>query len=189
MGSGREGDAARGLVAGVAAGLAGAWVMNRFQAWWAAGAAGSERDHGAQSVKQGPPRHGVGRRLEQRGREEAADDATERAAKAVAEPLLGRSLTEGEQQVAGTVAHYAMGAGSGAIYGVAAERLPWVTAGAGLPFGASVWLVADEGIVPALGLAKAPTRYPASTHVYAAASHLVYGLATEIVRRAVRRTL
>ena len=62
---------------------------------------------------------------------------------------------------------------------------PEVTAGAGLPFGTAFWLVADETAVPLLGLAKGPTEYPVSTHVYALASHLVYGLTAELVRRVV----
>jgi len=58
-----------------------------------------------------------------------------------------------------------------------------------LPFGAAVWAIADEGIVPAAGLSKSPTEYPLSIHAYALASHLVYGLTTELVRRTVRKAL
>ena len=63
------------------------------------------------------------------------------------------------------------------------------TTGAGLPFGAAVWAIADEGIVPAAGLSKSPTEYPPAIHLYAFASHLVFGLTAEVVRRAVRRAL
>jgi putative membrane protein len=59
----------------------------------------------------------------------------------------------------------------------------------GLPFGAAVWVIADEAVVPALGLSKSGKDYPLSTHVYAIASHLVFGLTTELVRRNVRRAL
>jgi hypothetical protein len=44
-------------------------------------------------------------------------------------------------------------------------------------------------VLPALGLSKPTTEYPLSTHAYALASHLVYGLTTEIVRGAVRGAL
>src|SRR5215831_9326800 len=54
---------------------------------------------------------------------------------------------------------------------------------------AAVWLIADEIIVPALGLSKPPTKYPLSTHASSIASHLVYGMTTEIVRREIRRAL
>ena len=75
------------------------------------------------------------------------------------------------------------------MYGAAAELAPEVAAGVGLPFGAVFWLVADEGAVPLLGLSKGPTEYPLSMHVYALASHLVFGLTAELVRAAVRAAL
>jgi uncharacterized membrane protein YagU involved in acid resistance len=52
-----------------------------------------------------------------------------------------------------------------------------------------VWLLADELAVPAAGLSKSPKEFPLTTHIYALASHLVYGWITETVRRAVRRAL
>ena len=64
-----------------------------------------------------------------------------------------------------------------------------VTAGTGGGYGAAVWLIGDEAVVPLLGLSKPPSQYPASTHVYALASHLVYGLTLEGGRRAVRALL
>ena len=85
--------------------------------------------------------------------------------------------------------HYAFGTSVGGLYGAAAELAPEVARGAGLPFGAAFWLVADETALPLLGLSKGPTAYPVSTHVYALASHFVYGLTAELVRRTVRGRL
>lgn len=85
--------------------------------------------------------------------------------------------------------HYGFGTVTGAAYGVAAEVAPASAAGEGLPFGTFVWLTADEIAVPALGLSKPAGQYPVSTHVYALASHLVYGLTLELSRRAVRKLL
>ena len=85
--------------------------------------------------------------------------------------------------------HYAVGAASGGIYGGLAEMIPTLEVGEGLGFGAGLWLIADEVTVPALKLSKPPTAFPISTHVYALASHLIYGWVTEQVRRAVRRAL
>ena len=82
-----------------------------------------------------------------------------------------------------------MGAGSAAVYGVLAEVAPIVTIADGAAFGTGVWLLADELAVPAAGLSKPPKEIPLTTHVYALASHLVYGWITETVRRAVRRAL
>jgi hypothetical protein len=184
-----EASALKGLVAGAVGGLAAAFVMNRFQAAWARAAAGEERSHGAQSLQQGTPQKGVGRELRSEGVDRPADDATERLANAISVNVFERPLTEREKDAAGTVFHYAMGLASGAIYGVAAELAPAAKAGAGLPFGAAVWLVADEGVVPAAGLSKSAAEYPLSIHAYSLASHLVFGLAAECARRAVRRAL
>jgi hypothetical protein len=184
-----EGDVLKGLAAGVVGGLVASAVMNQFQALWSRLAEGEERSHGAQSLQQGSPRQGVGRELQAEGKDEEEDDATERLANAISVGLFEHELTKREKETAGTALHYAMGTTSGALYGAVAEIIPAVKAGAGMPFGVAVWLAADEGILPAVGLSKSPAEYPLSIHAYAFASHLVYGLTTELVRRAVRSAL
>jgi uncharacterized membrane protein YagU involved in acid resistance len=82
--------------------------------------------------------------------------------------------------------HYATGAGAGAVYGLLAEFAPRATFGLGAGYGTAVALGLDEMIVPALGLGKPATETPPSTHAYSLASHLVYGLTLEGVRRIVR---
>lgn len=185
----REPDILKGLAAGLVAGLAAAWTMNQFQAAWSRLARGEERSHGAQSMQQGSPQGGAGQELRERGLEDPDDDATERLASIVSEKLLDHELTKSEKTSAGTLIHYGFGLTGGALYGMLAEVLPSVTSGAGIPYGAAIWVTADEGLVPALGLSKSPTEYPASIHAYSLASHLVFGLATEVVRRVVREAL
>ena len=179
----------KGLAAGIAGGLVASAVMNQFQKFVSKLMEGDQRSHGAQSQQQGFPDHGISLELQERGSDEPDDNAAVRTGNAVSEFVFNHKLSKQEKEVAGALAHYAMGATSGAIYGVAAELAPATTAGQGLPFGAAVWLVADEAIVPALGLSKSAKEYPLSTHVYAFTSHLVYGVTTEIVRRGVRRAL
>ena len=179
----------KGVAAGVAGGIAGSLVMNQFQALWGKLMANEERPHGAQSLQQGSPDHGVGRELAERGVDESDDNAAVRTGNAVSEFVFDHHLTKSEKETAGAVAHYAMGATSGAIYGAVAEMMPAATACDGTAFGAAVWLIADEAVVPGLGLSRKPTDYPLSVHTYSIASHLVYGFATEIVRRAVRKAL
>jgi uncharacterized membrane protein YagU involved in acid resistance len=159
----------KGLAAGLVGGLVASWTMNRFQELWF-----SVADKG-QSQEISPA--------------EAPDDTTVRTASAISEGLFDHKLTKAEKKIAGPAVHYSLGTGVGGLYGAAAEVAPEVTAGAGLPFGAAFWLVVDEGAVPILGLAKGPTAYPLSTHVYALTSHFVYGLTTELVRRSVRKAL
>ena len=179
----------KGVVAGVAGGLAGSFVMNQFQSALGKLMENEERPHGAQSLQQGSPGDGIGRELAERGVDDPDDNAAVRTGNAVSEFVFEHHLTKSEKEIAGAVAHYAMGVGSGALYGALAEMMPAATVGEGLPFGVAVWVMADEGIVPALGLSRKPSEYPASVHVYSIASHLVYGLTTELVRRAVRKAL
>ena len=162
----------KGVVAGAAGGLAASWVMNQFQAAWSKAQAKLENDQ---------------RRSHQRGSN--GEDATMKAAGKIAHALLHRNLSLEEEKKLGPVIHYAFGAGMSAVYGAAVEIVPRAKFGAGLPYGAAVFLGADEVAVPALGLSKAPREYPASTHLYGLASHLVYGLSLEMVRRGVRSIL
>lgn len=185
-----NGNVWKGLVAGLAGGLAASWTMNQFQAAWTRLQEGFAKPHGAQSMQpsKGPnpdeqPAHATAQEKEQQ------DDATVETAKVISKAVLGRDLQESEKKQAGALVHYAFGTATGGLYGAMAEVAPQVTVGAGVPFGAVFWLVADEATVPMLGLAKGPTEYPVSTHAYALASHLVYGLTAELTRRAVRKVL
>ena len=172
-----EADVLKGLAAGLIGGLVASWTMNRFQDVWIklAGSPSSE----AQTSEQ----------VEGQKSDEEQDDATVKTASAISEGLFDHELTKGEKKIAGPVVHYAFGTSVGGLYGAAAELAPEVATGAGLPFGAAFWLVADETALPLLGLSKGPTAYPVSTHVYALASHFVYGLTAELVRRGVRGAL
>jgi len=184
----------KGLVAGLAAGLLASWTMNQFQAAWTRVAAGFEKPHGAQSMQpsEGPNPNEMPESSQAYAANEPPeeqDDATVKTAKAISEGIFGHKLTKDEKKPAGAAVHYAFGTATGGLYGAMAELAPQVTVGAGIPFGAVFWAVADETAVPLLGLAKGPTEYPLSTHAYALASHLVYGLTAELGRRAVRQVL
>ncbi|MDQ3255282.1 MAG: DUF1440 domain-containing protein [Acidobacteriota bacterium] len=179
----------KGLAAGVVGGMVASAVMNQFQKLLSKVITGDERSHGAQSLQQGSPQHGAARMLQERGSDEPQDDAAMRLANAVSVGVFDQELTRSEKDTAGTALHYAYGISMGGLYGAAAEFAPVVTVGAGALYGASVWVVADEGVVPALGLSKPSEEYPLSIHAAALTSHLVYGLTAEIVRRAVRNAL
>lgn len=152
-----------GAAAGIAGGIAASFVMDQFQALLKKVEAPA---NSAAAPEQGDP-------------------ATVKAAVALAGPVLHRPLGEDEKKVAGPLMHYAMGAVSGGIYGAVAETLPWTAAGFGSLFGAILWVLADELAVPGFGLSKAPNEYPPAVHANALASHVVYGISTDIVRRLV----
>ena len=164
----------RGILVGLIAGLAASWAMDRFQDIWIAVSTPDDSQR----------KEDEARASEQM--EESQDDATVKAASAISEGLFEHKLTKAEKKIAGPAVHYAVGATSGIVYGIASEFLPEVTVGFGLPYGTVFWLVVDEGVVPLLRLAKPPTAYPASTHIYAFASHLVFGATAEGVRRLLR---
>jgi hypothetical protein len=174
----------KGLAAGLVGGLVASWTMNRFQDVWSKLA----EEFGPSEEQSSARDDGGGESQRAQGGGEQ-DDATVKAASAISEGILDHKLTKSEKRIAGPAVHYAFGTTVGGLYGAAAELAPEVTAGAGLPFGAAFWLAADETAVPLLGLSKGPTEYPIGTHVYALASHFVYGLTTEAVRRAVRSAL
>lgn len=188
-GANRDGDVIKGLAAGIAGGLAASVAMNQFQKLFSKFITGDEKSHGAQSLQKGAPHRGAGRMLEKQGKENADDDSAERLAQTISVGVFDHELTERERDIAATGFHYAYGISMGAIYGAAAEISDKVTVGAGLPYGALIWLGADEGVVPLLGLSKHSGEYPLSVHAASLAAHLVYGLTNEITRSAVRKIL
>ncbi len=161
----------KGAFAGIVGGLVGSLVMTQFQSLVTKV---SEQMHAGKNNN---------------GKKDNSESSTVKAANAISEGVFGHHLTKDEKGPAGEAVHYAMGAASGFIYGVAAEMAPVTTAAAGVPFGAAVWVFADDVAVPALGLSKPATEFPLSTHAYALSSHLVYGVTTDLVRRAVLRAM
>jgi putative membrane protein len=115
------------------------------------------------------------------------EPATHEAAARAAGAVEGRTLNEQEREVGGSLVHLAFGAGAGALYGALADASPRITAGGGVPFGMGLFLLAGEVGVPAAGLSRRPTTYPLSRHLASLASHVVYGLTLECVRRALTR--
>ncbi|MBY0495830.1 MAG: DUF1440 domain-containing protein [Cyanobacteria bacterium] len=142
-----------GILAGAAAGAAGSLAMNQFQRLAAVVRGGREADDatiGLPRTGRGPqPAQAIGN---------ASDDATVRVANATL-ATVGRELTEPRsKQLAGEFVHLAFGALNGALYGAAVEINPRLRRGGGVPFGLAVWALADEGIVPALGLSRSARR-------------------------------
>jgi len=180
----QDADVLKGLIVGLASGFVASWTMNQFQAAWTRIAEGADKSHGAQSMQPSEGSNG-----EQENDTAEQDDATVETAKVISRNVFGHELQESEKEPAGAAVHYAFGTVTGGLYGALAEVSPQVTMGAGVPFGAAFWLIADEVTVPLLGLSKGPTEYPVSTHAYALASHLVYGVTAELSRRALRQVL
>ena len=144
------------VVAGVAAGLVAAWVMNRFQSAIDAAGLGPRHD--------GVPSNVI-------------------AADRLGKMLTGAPLSRRKQAAAGATVHYAFGAVLGAVYAVASRRFPVTRTRFGTVYGTAVALTADEVAVPLLGLA--PRRVSAGLHAYGLVSHWVFGAALEASLRTI----
>ena len=105
----------------------------------------------------------------------------------LAERVAGHPLTKEQGTVAIQSIHYGFGAVTGAVYGAAAEVVPLVTVGYGSVFGVVLQLFTHETLVPAMGLDVPAPQQPIREHVSEFFSHILYGLATESVRRWLRK--
>ena len=165
-----------GFVAGACGGLAGSVAMNQFQRGWSKAARALASRQG--SEKQSSRESGE------------SEDATMKVADRLAH-AAGRQLSHEQKKRAGTAVHYAFGTLMGGLYGIAAEMRPRQVkrhaALSGMSFGASLFVGADELAVSKLGLSSGPA--PLSSHLYALASHLVYGVTTGLVQAGLRNNL
>ncbi len=167
-----------GAAAGLIAGFAASWAMNLFMAGVARLVTGG--DHGND-----PQRRKFAIAEATRAWQERADPTGE-AADAVANFVLGRHLSASERKLAGPAVHYVFGSAAGAAYGAFAEDTPSITAGYGLAFAMALLVFGEEIGNPVFGLTPPPNGMPWTSHVSMFASHIVYGLTLEGVRRAVK---
>ena len=165
----------RGVLAGVAGGLAASWVMNEFSTLF-----GEKISKAVESPEQ------------QRLIAEQSDgeDATMKAADKVVETVTrGRHLTHEQREVGGPIVHYSFGALMGGVYGAMAEYGEWPRAGFGTTFGGVLFATADLLGVPAAKLGPWATEQPPGALLTPLTAHLVYGATTELVRGLVRKAL
>lgn len=169
----------RGILAGAAAGLIAAWVMNQFIA--GPGKVITQTLETPDEQRQ---------QAAEASQHEGEPDATMKTADAlVALVTGGQHLTYAQQQTGGPVVHYAFGAVTGAVYGALAEYHPAVRSGFGTAFGSVLFSGADLLAVPALHLSGPLSQTPPKTLASPFGAHLVYGVTTEFFRRIVRAIL
>ncbi len=168
MVSGRMSDTAGGSVAadllkGAIAGVAGVWVMDRVD-WF-------------MFRHEDPAARRRTRRVRPGGKDPAHVIAGEAAR------LAGVELSSPRQNPAGLGVHYSLGIVPGALYGALRGRVPGLGAGRGLLYGLGMFVVEDELVSPALGVAAGPARYPWQAHARGLVAHLVLGVVTDAVLR------
>lgn len=120
-------------------------------------------------------------------REQSWDEsATVKLAERVAEPL-GQELSRRDKQRAGTAIHWLYGTSWGIGLALLTRKLGRFPIASGLAFGATLWALGDELMVPALKLAPKPQHLPVTTHAKALGAHLAYGAGAELAMRGLRR--
>jgi putative membrane protein len=107
----------------------------------------------------------------------------------LAEKLAGHELTAREETVAVETIHWGFGALTGAAYGALAEFYPAATAKDGAGFGMALASLTHEGALPAMGLSAPPEEQTTRERTSEMASHAVFGMVTETVRRVIRKLL
>jgi hypothetical protein len=105
---------------------------------------------------------------------------TETLARRLVEQLAQRGpLDEAAKRRGGELVHYGFGAAWGGLYGLLRASLPSLRALRAIAgYSLAMWLIGDELLLPLFRLSGWPNRYPAQTHLYAAAAHLAWGAGT-----------
>jgi putative membrane protein len=107
----------------------------------------------------------------------------------LAEQMAGHPLPHVERQVAKQSIHWAFGALAGAIYGAVVEYEPSFGVWKGAAFGITLNKMTHESLLPKMGLAAPAEHRPARERISEWVSHAAYGVATDSVRRVVRKAL
>jgi putative membrane protein len=106
-----------------------------------------------------------------------------------AEKITGHQLSPSAKTAAAESIHWGFGAATGAAYGAIAEYFPAATDKDGASFAMALATLTHEGVLPAIGLSASPEAQTPREHTSEMATHLVFGVVTETVRRFVRRLL
>ena len=158
-------DQKTGIVAtalmGAAAGAVAVWALDRVD-WFMWNRLADATRRKTVSVRPGgePPSHVLAAKVEKRA---------------------GLGPTGRQHDIGGDLVHYAIGVMPAVGYALIRHRLPGRGWSRGLLYGLGAFLVQDEALNTAAGLAARPRRYPWQAHARGLIAHLVYGVTTELV--------
>lgn len=107
----------------------------------------------------------------------------------LAERIAGHHLDHTTEFVAAETIHWGFGAAAGAFYGALAEFYPAATAKEGANFGLVLMALTHQSVLPAIGLSAPTHQQTEREQTSEAATHLIFGLVAERVRRIVRGML
>lgn len=165
MGRYTSGSVGRDILAGAAAGIAAIWLANKLDRAMSRNA-GPEAARRTQAARPGgmDPAHALAKK--------AAD-------------AVGVELANPKDNPAGHTIHYGIAAGMGALYGLLRGISPAISTGRGALFGIALFVLKDEIGNPVIGTAPSPLQTPARDHLRGAATHTLFGIATDLVVRLV----
>jgi putative membrane protein len=103
--------------------------------------------------------------------------------------IAGHELVGSQEKAAAEAIHWGFGALTGAAYGALVEYYPAATVRDGAGFGMALSSLTQGTVLPAMGLAAKPEDQTTRERTSEMASHVVFGVVTETVRRVVRRIL
>ncbi len=104
----------------------------------------------------------------------------------LSERIAGHELALEEKKIAVGSIHWGFGALAGAAYGGVVEYFPAASEKDGAAFGMALGSLTHGTVLPAMGLAAEPEEQTARERTSEMASHVVYGVVTETLRRVVR---
>ncbi len=148
-------------IAGAAAGAVGVWALDRVD-WflW------NHEDEGARAqtttVRPGgePPAQALVTKIEK---------------------ATGKALSPDTHETVSQAVHYSIGIAPAIGYALLREKLPGNGVARGALYGAGLFLLQDEVLNTVTGLGTKPQRYPWQAHARGFVTHVVYGVATEVV--------
>jgi hypothetical protein len=95
--------------------------------------------------------------------------------------LVGLRLSDQQHEQLALAFHYGLAIQWAPLYPLLRRRTSLGPVAAGLATGATMSLVADEMMTPALGFSASNRAYPLSTHLLGFVAHLVFGLGVAAV--------
>jgi hypothetical protein len=110
-----------------------------------------------------------------REKEVQPEPATTVLVKKIAGDAAGKLDDEHVRKMGGAF-HYGMGIGGAYLAGIFLAR-GWRAIPAGMAAGTLIWLLFDEGLNYALGLAAPASEFPPETHLRGLVGHMAYGAA------------
>jgi uncharacterized membrane protein YagU involved in acid resistance len=139
----------------------------------------------ATDLAQGPLRRATPESAKRReARVSPGPSSSQVAARKISE-RLGRPADDRRLRPLARAVHHGLGMAWGPVYCLLRRYGGMRPPGAGLAAGASLSLVIDTGLTPALGLSAPNRAYPAATHLRGFLAHLVWGAAAALAAEAV----